>query len=150
MSRAAPVLLSVLGLALAAPVRAADLDLRVESDGIGPVAVTLHDVKPGKLPSVDLPGPDGRSLRLDLLLAESTMEGAPAYDLTLQITRRTPVGRRKVHEEVSRPTLRFKPDQAARVAAGARAPIAGTEPLVFQELNHYRIDVLIRTAPPAL
>lgn len=141
--------LSVLSLLALHGAHAADLDLRISSDGVGSTSVTLRDVKPGALPSVELPGPDGRSMRVDMLLTESELEGAPAYDLSFTVTRRAPVGRKKVHEEVARPTVRFRPNEQAMVSAGGRAPIAGTEPMQYQELNSYRIQMLLRTEPGA-
>ena len=126
-------------------VMAADLDLTITSDGIGPVSVTLHDVKPGALPSVDLPGPDGRSMRLDLKLAESTVEGEPAYDLTLTVTKRAPAGRKKVHEEVAQPTLRFRVNQPAEIFMGGERPIPGTDPVEMEPMNFIRVNALIRS-----
>ena len=146
MLRPALVLFALLALPTA---HAADLDLMVTSDGIGPVSVTLRDIKPGALPSVDLPGPDGRSMRVDLKLAESTMEGDAAYDLTLTITKRTPVGRKKVHEEVSQPTLRFRANQPAEVFMGGERPIPGTDPVEMEPMNFVRVNALIRVDAPA-
>lgn len=125
--------------------QAADLDLTLTSDGIGPVSVTLRDVTPGALPSVELPGPDGRSMKVDLKLAEATVEGAPAYDLTLTITRRTPAGRRKVHEQVSQPTLRFRADQPAEVFMGGERPVPGTDPVQVEPTDFIRVTALIRS-----
>lgn len=142
-------LLLGLGLLLGVPAAAADLDLTVASDGIGPVSVTLKDVRPGALPSVELPGPDGRSLRVDLLLADATVEGAPAYDLTLTITKRTPAGRKKVHEEISRPTLRFRADQPAEIFTGGERPVPGTDPVELELINFIRVTALIRSDAPA-
>ena len=146
MFRPALVLFASLALPTA---HAADLDLMVTSDGIGPVSVTLRDIKPGALPSVDLPGPDGRSMRVDLQLAESTMEGDAAYDLTLTITKRTPVGRKKVHEEVSQPTLRFRANQPAEVFMGGERPIPGTDPVEMEPMNFVKVSALIRVDAPA-
>lgn len=136
---------------LAAPTaHAADLDLKITSDGIGPVSVTLHDVHAGALPSVDLPGPDGRSMRVDLTLADSTMEGDPSYDLAMVITKREPARRKRVHQEVYRPTLRFKANQSGSICTGGRRPIAGDDPVQYEEYINYRIEVLVRTESPTL
>ena len=153
LSRRCPLtrpLILALGLLLALPTaHAADLDLKVTSDGIGPVSVTLKDVKAGALPSVDLPGPDGRSMRVDMKLADSTVEGEPAYDLTLTITKRTPAGRKKVHEEVSQPTLRFRANQPAEIFMGGERPIPGTDPVEMEPMNFVRVNALIRSDAPA-
>ena len=153
LSRRCPLtrpLTLALGLLLALPTaHAADLDLKVTSDGIGPVSVTLKDVKSGALPSVDLPGPDGRSMRVDMKLADSTVEGEPAYDLTLTITKRTPAGRKKVHEEVSQPTLRFRANQPAEIFMGGERPIPGTDPVEMEPMNFVRVNALIRSDAPA-
>lgn len=145
------MLRSVLALSalLSPPVaHAADLDLTLTSDGIGPVSVTLKDVRPGALPSVELPGPDGRSMKVDLQLADATVEGAPAYDLTLTITKRTPAGRKKVHEEIARPTLRFRADQPAEVFMGGERPVPGTDPVEMEPMNFIRVNALIRSDAP--
>ena len=147
MTRPTLLLLALLTLPTA---QAADLDLTISSDGVSPVSLVLRDVKPGALPSVELPGEDGRSVRVDLLLADQVYEGAPAYDLTLTITRREPEGRRKVHEEVSRPTLRFRPNEAALVVAGGRAPVEGGDPGAYREVNFYRVEAMVRTAEGTL
>ncbi len=153
LSRRCPLtrpLILALGLLLALPTaHAADLDLKVTSDGIGPVSVTLKDVKAGALPSVDLPGPDGRSMRVDMKLADSTVEGEPAYDLTLTITKRTPAGRKKLHEEVSQPTLRFRANQPAEIFMGGERPIPGTDPVEMEPMNFVRVNALIRSDAPA-
>ena len=145
MLRPALVLFALLALPTA---HAADLDLKVTSDGIGPVSVTLRDIKPGALPSVDLPGPDGRSMRVDLQLAESTMEGDAAYDLTLTITKRTPIGRKKVHEEVSQPTLRFRANQPAEVFMGGEMPYTEAGTTTTIPVNFIRVNALIRVDAP--
>ncbi len=128
--------------------QAADLDLTVTSDGIGPVSVTLRDVSAGKLPSVELPGADGRAMRVDLTLAESTMEGAPAYDLTLTISRDAHKGRKKVQELVAQPTLRVRADQPAEVFMGGQRPVPGTSPVEMEPVNFIRVNALIRSDAP--
>ena len=40
---------------------AADLDLKVTSDGIGPVSVTLRDVKPGAAPAPEQKPPEQKA-----------------------------------------------------------------------------------------
>ena len=147
MLRPALALVALLALPTA---HAADLDLKVTSDEIGPVAVTLHNVKPGSLPSVDLPGPDGHSLRVDLTLADSTIDGAPAYELILVVTKRTPTGRKKIREEVSRPTLRFKPDQDAEVIMGSEAVACTANAQYRYWVDYFRINVRISSDTPAL
>lgn len=142
MLRPALALSALLALPAA---HAADLDLTVSSDGVGPVTLTLKDVKPGALPSVELPGTDRRTMRVDMTLSESTLDDAPAYDLALTITKRTPMGRKKVHEEVSRPVVRVKPNELAQVSAGGRAPIAGTDPVEMQDLNFFKVQMMVRT-----
>ena len=129
--------------------QAADLDLKVISDGIGPVSITLHDVKPGKLASVDLPGADGRSIRLDLRLAASTSHGEPIYKLAIKVTKRWPDGRSRVQEEVSRPTLRLKPDEDAEVFKGSEA-VACTASAQYRYLvNYYKITARLGSGSPA-
>lgn len=133
-------LLALLSLPAA---RAADLDLVVSADGIGPTAFTLRDVRPGTLPSVELPGADGSSMRVDLKLAESTMEGDPAYDLTLTLTRSALKGRKTVQRVVGQPTLRFRPDQPAEVFMGGQRPIPGAEPGQMEPVNFIRVNARI-------
>lgn len=142
--------LPLLGL-LALPTvgRAADLDLTVTSDGLGPVSLTLRDVSPGALPSVELPGADGRTLRLDLTLTGSSVEGQPAYDLAIRVTKRTPAGRRKVHEEIFQPVLRFLPNQEASVFTGGQRPVPGTDPVAFEPVDFIGLRVLLREDAPA-
>ena len=142
--------LSLLSLLALHGAHAADLDLRISGDGVGSTSVTLRDVKPGALPSVELPGPDGRSMRVDMLLAEAVLDGAPAYELACTVTRSHPAGRRKVHEEVARPTVRFHSNQQAVVSQGGRAPVKGTDPMQYVEFNTFRIEMTLRTEPNAL
>lgn len=132
-------------LALARPALAADLDLDLRFDGLAPVNLTFHDVVPGQLPGVDLPGVGGKSVRVDFNLAESSVDGAPAYDLAITMTQRTAAGRKRVHEEVYRPTLRFLPNQEAVVTVGGQRPIADTDPVQWEEVVNYRIEALVRT-----
>ena len=139
-----------LTLALASTAHAADLDVTVSSDGIGPVNFTLRDVHAGVLPSVELPGSDGRTMRMDLTLTDAVVEGAPAYDLAMRLTKSTPHGRKRVHEVVASPTLRFLPNEEARVFMGGERPIPGTDPVQMERLNFVEISAKIRTDVSAL
>jgi len=142
-------LILALGLLLAGPASAADLELTITSDGVGPATVTLHDIHPGALPSVSLPGQDGHAIRLDLTLSDSTMDGDPSYDLAMHVTRRSLEGRRKVHEDVSDPTVRFRPDHDAEVTIGSQRPIPGSDPAALQLVNFYTVKARIRTVSAA-
>ncbi len=150
MFRSSFLVFSFLGFAT--PSLAADLDLTVAADGIGPVSVTLRDVAPGKLPSVDVEAPDGRSLRVDLELAESAIEGERAYDLmfTLTKSRLKGKGRRKVQTDLSRPTVRFKPDHDAHFTIGFRQPMPGTVPPVLERVNFLDVKARIHSGSAEL
>lgn len=139
--------LVLLALALSGSASAADLDLIIQSDGVGPARVTLHDVQPGPLPSVLLPGAEGRTVRVDVALAESTVDGAPAYDLTFEVTRSTPAGRKRVHEEVARPVVRVLPDAEARVFMGGRQQVPGSDPAAWEPKDYFEVTARVRTEP---
>jgi len=88
-------------------------------------------------------------MRVDLVLADSTVEAGPAYDLMFTITRRTPAGRKKVQEEIARPTLRVLANERAEVFMGGKRPVPGTDPVEFEPMNFIRVNALVRSDAPA-
>jgi len=128
--------LPLICLALAAAVQAADLHVEITAPGGEPVAIDYPDVQFGALPGLMVRGDDDSLLLVQVSLSPVEVEPDPVpqvlFDVVMQELSSDKKGRAYL-KVLSRPRIRAQVNEQARLAQGSRIPIAGTDPLEYED-----------------
>ena len=117
-----------------------------------PVITTLTEVQPGLLPGLVVPAQDGSEYLVYLNLNPSGAE--VQFDVEIQQLRAKGRKGNLVAETLSRPRITTTPGTPAELRMGSRVPVAGTNPVEFQDftlsLSLLYTDTTPAASPPAL
>lgn len=134
-------------------VHAAELQVSFTVPGsTAPVTTTLTEVQPGPLPGLVFPARDGSEYLVYLSLNPSGAE--VQFDVEIQQLQAKGRKGKLVAETLSRPRITTTPGTPAELRMGSRVPVAGTNPVEFQDftlsLSLLYIDATPAASPPAL
>ena len=128
--------LPLICLALAASVQAADLHVEITAPGGQPVAIDYPDVQFGALPGLMVHGDNEGMLLVHISLSPVEVEPDPVpqvlFDVVMQELSSDKKGRAYL-KVLSSPQIRARVNEQARFAQGSRIPIAGTDPVEYED-----------------
>jgi len=127
---------SLICLALAASVQAADLHVEITASGGEPVAIDYPDVQLAALPGLMVAGDNDSMLLVSITLSAVEAEPDPVpqvqFDVVMQELSSDKKGRAYL-KVLSRPRIRAQVNEQARLAQGSRIPITGTDPVEYED-----------------